>query len=48
MENTVKDGVCQQCGRDYRSDDELEIINGDCPSDDCPANEGAVGYTDLW
>ena len=37
MTNTVKNGICEQCGRDY-SDWEPEFHNGDCPAmDDCPA-----------
>ncbi len=33
----VLGGVCQHCGRNYLSGDDLEILEGDCPSDDCPA-----------
>jgi hypothetical protein len=29
----VQGGICQRCGRDYIGD----FIEGDCPSDDCPA-----------
>ena len=29
----VQDGICQHCGRDYMPD----IVEGDCPSDDCPS-----------
>ena len=30
---SVQGGICQHCGRDYIGD----ILEGDCPSDDCPS-----------
>jgi hypothetical protein len=30
---SVQGGICQHCGRDYIGD----MIEGDCPSDDCPS-----------
>lgn len=30
---SVQGGICQHCGRDYIGD----LIEGDCPSDDCPS-----------
>lgn len=43
MKNTVQDGVCQSCGRDYRSGDELEILFGECDADDCPSKWEEMG-----
>ena len=30
----VINGMCSNCGREYE-----DIVNGPCPSDDCPGNE---------
>lgn len=44
MKNTVVNGICNQCGRDYLSGDEDEILFGDCPEiDECPAYFEAEG-----
>lgn len=44
MKNTVVNGLCTQCGRDYRSEDDMEILFGDCPEvDECPAYFEAEG-----
>ena len=34
--NTVKNGVCVACGREY-----YDIQSGACPSDDCPSNDAS-------
>jgi hypothetical protein len=31
--HSVQGGICQVCGRDYLP----EMIDGDCPSEDCPS-----------
>ena len=31
--SSVQGGICQHCGRDYIGD----VLEGDCPSDDCPS-----------
>ena len=36
---TVEDGVCTECGRDYSDEPQLRR----CPSDDCPSHWEAVG-----
>jgi hypothetical protein len=47
--NTLKDGVCQSCGRDYSKDGDLEELDGKCPADDCPSKweEQGVAHPDF-
>jgi hypothetical protein len=40
---TVVDGHCTECGRDYTYQGEDAIENGRCPSDDCPSHWECVG-----
>jgi hypothetical protein len=39
----IQGGICQHCGRDYIE----EALDGNCPSDDCPAHNARAVIANL-